>query len=108
MERESSWQQQSRVKSVPKDYPKEMEPLPEQSTKKDGRKLEDDEESDWEDMQEEPLNYWSTLYWSCSRCWFAGSWQPDGKDSVPGAVPAEYEQFYIIRLLIQKSKYSQT
>ena len=54
MERESSWQQQSRVKSVPKDYPIEIEPLPEQSTKKDGRKLEDDEESDWEDMQEEP------------------------------------------------------
>ena len=28
-----------------------MEP---KKTKKDGRKLEDDEESDWEDMQEEP------------------------------------------------------
>jgi hypothetical protein len=36
------------VKSVPKDHPIEMEPLPEQSNKKDDRKLEYDEESDWE------------------------------------------------------------
>ena len=42
---------------MPKDYPIEIEPLPEQSDKKDDRKLEDEEESDWEDMQEEPLNY---------------------------------------------------
>ena len=39
---------------MPKDYPIEMDPLPEQSDKKDDRKLEDEEESDWEDMQEEP------------------------------------------------------
>ena len=31
-----------------------MDALTEQSNKKDDRKLEDDEESDWEDMQEEP------------------------------------------------------
>ena len=37
---------------MPKDYPIEMEPLPEHSDKKDDRKPED--ESDWEDMQEEP------------------------------------------------------